>query len=166
MNLCQNPLKSCEPKCKSRLTAKTEVQGERGNFWGTALHTQVHEGLCTCILQLMIVWCVALQKRKLGGLALSEAEARAVQPVAQQRQATFGGTHPLTSGANHNYQVLGYTNTQRALFMKVSQWHVSHSSSCLMAAAMHCYHGCKLKKGDQSTARLSSQVSRTGCKIV
>lgn len=62
-----------------------------------------------------------LQKRKGEGLALSEAEARAVQPVVQQRQATYGSSStPLTSGFNHNFRVLGYTSAQRALFMQVN----------------------------------------------
>lgn len=70
---------------------------------------------------LLISPYASLQKRKSEGLALSEAEAKAVQPVAQQRQATFGSsTTPLTWGFNQNFRILGFTNTQRALFMKVA----------------------------------------------
>lgn len=54
---------------------------------------------------------------------MSEAEAKAVQPIVQQRQASFGSsTTPLTWGVSHNYRVLGFTSTQRALFMKVQQF--------------------------------------------
>ena len=90
---------------------------------------------------LLATFFASLQKRKIEGLTLSEAEAKAVQPVAQQRQAAFGGSCPLTSGSNQNFQVLGFTNTQRALFMKVSQHLVPQSGSRSMLAATQSFDG-------------------------
>ena len=62
---------------------------------------------------------VILQKLKSDNYTLTEAESKEVQAVAQQRQASLAGGHPFTSGSSSNYRVLGFSNAQRALFMKV-----------------------------------------------
>ncbi|KAL0051035.1 hypothetical protein WJX82_000961 [Trebouxia sp. C0006] len=61
----------------------------------------------------------ALKKLKSDNYTLTEAESKQIQAVAQQQQASLGGGHPFTSGFNSNYKVLGFSNAQRALFMKV-----------------------------------------------
>ncbi|KAL0033469.1 hypothetical protein WJX77_010766 [Trebouxia sp. C0004] len=61
----------------------------------------------------------ALKKLKSDNYSLTEAESREVQAVAQQRQASLAGGHLFTSGFNSNYRVLGFSNAQRASFMKV-----------------------------------------------
>ncbi len=60
-----------------------------------------------------------LQKLKSDNYTLTESESKQIQAVAQQRQASLAGGLPFTSGFNSNYRVLGFSNAQRALFMKV-----------------------------------------------
>jgi len=72
-----------------------------------------------------------LQKLKSDNYTLTEAESKQIQAVAQQRQASLGGGHPFTSGFNSNYKVLGFSNAQRALFMKVHDPVLLQLSACL-----------------------------------
>ncbi len=87
-----------------------------------------------------------LQKLKSDNYTLTEAESKQIQAMAQQRQASLGGGHPFTSGFNSNYKVLGFSNAQRALFMKVhapvqlSICLTQHFMLSLPAAKPLCFH--------------------------
>jgi len=89
-----------------------------------------------------------LQKLKSDNYTLTEAESKQIQAVAQQRQASLGGGHPFTSGFNSNYRVLGFSNAQRALFMKVHAPVLLQLFACLTqhfmlslpAAKRLCFH--------------------------
>lgn len=91
---------------------------------------------------------LVLQKLKSDNYTLTEAESKQIQAVAQQRQASLAGVHPFTSGFNSNYKVLGFSNTQRALFMKVHAPVLLQLSACLTqhfmlsppAAKRLCFH--------------------------
>lgn len=60
-----------------------------------------------------------LQRRKTYNYVLTEAEKQAVLPVAQQRQASIAGGHPLTSGLGAHLRIMELSSSQRIRFMKV-----------------------------------------------
>lgn len=60
-----------------------------------------------------------LQRPRNYNYVLTEAEQRAVLPVAQQRQHSIAEGKPLTSGSGTHFRILDLTPTHRIRFMTV-----------------------------------------------